>query len=59
MTLAMSHVSYILSAWIVSALAVALYCARLVQRGRRLTKSVPPERRRWMTTDASDTAPQR
>jgi hypothetical protein len=36
MTLAMTHLSYILVAWIVSALAVAAYCARLVHRGRRL-----------------------
>ena len=54
MTLAMTHLSYILVAWIVSALAVAAYCARLVQRGRRLSRAVPAERRRWMTTDAAD-----
>ena len=57
--LALTHAGYILSAWIVSALVVAAYCARLVQRGRRLTRAVPPERRRWMTTDAQDTAPRR
>ena len=59
MTLAMTHLNFILSAWLVSALVVAAYCARLVQRGRRLTKAIPAERRRWMTTDANDTAPRR
>jgi hypothetical protein len=53
MTFAMTHLSYILVAWIVSALAVAAYCARLVQRGRRLSRAVPTERQRWMTTDAA------
>jgi hypothetical protein len=54
MTLAMTHLSYILVAWIVSVVAVAGYCARLVQRGRRLSRAVPAERRRWMTTNATD-----
>ena len=49
----MSHTSYILTAWLVSAGGVALYCARLVQRGRRLTRLVPPERRRWMDSDSA------
>jgi hypothetical protein len=48
-----SHPSYILVAWIVSSLAVALYCLWLVQRGRRLTRSVAPERRRWMSSDVA------
>ena len=54
MTLAMTHASYILTAWIVATVAVAAYCARLVQRGRRLTRAVPAERRRWMTSDTAD-----
>jgi hypothetical protein len=49
---AMSHLSFILTAWIVSAAAIAAYCARLVQRGRRLTRAVPAEHRRWMTSTA-------
>lgn len=48
----MTHTSYILTAWLVSAGAVALYCARLVQRGRHLSRLVPPGRRRWMESDA-------
>ena len=35
----MTHLSYILAAWIVSALAIAAYCARLMQRGRRLSRA--------------------
>jgi hypothetical protein len=54
MTLAMTHLSYILSAWIVSALAIAAYCARLMQRGRRLSRAVPPEHRRWISSDTKD-----
>jgi hypothetical protein len=50
----MTHASYILTAWIVAAVAVAAYCARLVQRGRRLTRAVPSEHRRWMTSDSPD-----
>ena len=53
-TLAMTHASYILTAWIVSVLAIGAYCARLVQRGRQLSRSVPAEHRRWMTSDTSD-----
>jgi hypothetical protein len=49
----MTHASYILTAWIVSCLAVGLYCLMLVQRGRRLTRSVAPERRRWMASDVA------
>jgi heme exporter protein D len=49
----MSHPSYILAAWIVSSLAIAVYCLVLVQRGRRLTRSVAPERRRWMASDVA------
>jgi hypothetical protein len=30
---------------------VAAYCVRLVQRGRKLTRAVPADRRRWMTCD--------
>lgn len=49
----MSHASYILTAWLVSGASVALYCARLVQRGRRLSRAVSPERRRWIDSDGS------
>ena len=48
----MSHPAYILVAWLVPSLAITLYCLMLVQRGRRLTRSVAPERRRWMSSDA-------
>lgn len=49
----MTHSSYILTAWLVSAGAIALYCARLVQRGRQLTRLVAPERRRWIDSDTA------
>jgi hypothetical protein len=50
----MTHASYILTAWIVAAVVIAAYCARLVQRGRRLTRAVPSEHRRWMTSETED-----
>jgi hypothetical protein len=54
LTLAMTHASYIFTAWIVSVLAIGAYCGRLVQRGRRLSRAVPAEHRRWMTSDTTD-----
>jgi hypothetical protein len=50
-TLAMTHLSSILTAWIVSSVIVGAFCLRVVQRGRRLTRSVPPRQRRWMTAE--------
>jgi hypothetical protein len=49
--LAMTHLSSILTAWLVSSAVVGAYCVRLVQRGRRLSRAVPAEKRRWMTAD--------
>jgi hypothetical protein len=44
----MSTTAYIATAWIGTFAAVALYTAVIVRRGRRLSKVVPPEQRRWM-----------
>ena len=38
----------IVGAWLVTFGAVGAYGAAVVLRGRRLSKIVPPEQRRWM-----------
>ena len=43
----MSQMAYMYLGWGISLAVLALYALSLVARGRRLTKSVPPERRRW------------
>lgn len=48
----MSDVGLIATAWIVVAVVLALYSARLLWRGRALSRAVDPDRRRWM--DAKD-----
>lgn len=47
----MTHLGYLLVGWGVSLGAGALYAARLLLRGRRLSAAVPAERRRWMTSE--------
>jgi heme exporter protein CcmD len=44
----MDDAVFVLSAWGISAAALALYAARVLSRGRRLSRRVPEERRRWM-----------
>jgi len=39
---------YIAGGWLVTFGAVAVYAAVLIARGRRLSRQVPPEDRRWM-----------
>jgi hypothetical protein len=43
----MSDFTYILAGWGVTLAVLGFYCASLVLRGRRLSRQVPPERRRW------------
>lgn len=38
---------YIVAGWGVTLGALAVYTLTLALRGRRLSKQVPPERRRW------------
>ncbi len=44
----MSTTAYIVAAWAVSFGAVGGYAVAIIRRGRRLSRQVPPERRRWM-----------
>jgi hypothetical protein len=39
---------YIIAAWAVTFGAVGVYAVAVIRRGRRLSKVVPPEQRRWM-----------
>ncbi len=50
----MTHVGYLVAGWGIAAATFVAYGMSLVLRGRRLAAQVPEERRRWMTTDASD-----
>ncbi|MEX0769067.1 MAG: hypothetical protein WD029_11410 [Microthrixaceae bacterium] len=38
----------IIGAWVVTFGGVGAYAASVILRGRRLSKVVPPEQRRWM-----------
>lgn len=44
----MSTTGYIVAAWVGTFGAVAGYAAWVVRRGRRLSRVVPPEQRRWL-----------
>jgi hypothetical protein len=43
---------YIIASWALVSGSAAIYAVRLVQRGRAMTRGVPAERRRWMSTEA-------
>jgi Heme exporter protein D (CcmD) len=47
MTFAMTHAGYVAVAWGGTFLLVGGYAASLVARGRKLSRQVPPEDRRW------------
>jgi hypothetical protein len=46
-----SHPGYILVSWALVLLSVGGYSLRLLVRGRALSRLVPEDRRRWMTTE--------
>jgi hypothetical protein len=39
--------SYVIAAWVIVLGSIAVYAASVVARGRRLSRQVPPEDRRW------------
>ena len=47
----MNGAGYIVASWALVSLSVAAYALRLVQRGRTMTRRVPNERRRWMSSE--------
>ena len=44
----MSDDTYIAIAWIATFTSVGLYALWVVLRGRKLSKMVPPDERRWL-----------
>lgn len=44
----MTDAGYLIAGWGISLGAMAIYAVRLMVRGRRLTKQVPEDRRRWI-----------
>ena len=40
--------AYIVLAWVAAFGSVGGYAVAVLRRGRRLSRQVPPERRRWM-----------
>lgn len=47
----MNDLGYIIAGWAIGLGVPALYTIWVLVRGRALTQQVPPERRRWMTSD--------
>jgi hypothetical protein len=44
----MSTTGYIITAWAATFGSVAVYAIAVVRRGRKLSRIVPPDQRRWM-----------
>jgi hypothetical protein len=44
----MSDAAYIATAWIATFAAVGAYALWVIRRGRKLSKVVPPDERRWL-----------
>lgn len=44
----MSTTGYVVTAWVVTFGAVGVYAASVIRRGRKLSKVVAADRRRWM-----------
>ena len=45
--LAMTHAGYVAAGWITTAALLGGYAAATIRKGRRLSRVVPPEERRW------------
>ena len=50
----MTHVGYLVAGWGIVLGTFGLYAWSLFRRGRALAARVPADRRRWMTTDATE-----
>lgn len=46
----MTNVGYILAAWLITFAVLGLYTLSVLSRARKLSRQVPPERRRWSAT---------
>lgn len=45
--LAMTDAGYVAAGWIATIALLGGYAAAVIRRGRRLSRAVPPEERRW------------
>ena len=45
--LAMTHAGYVAAGWIATIGLLGGYAAAVIRKGRRLSRIVPPEERRW------------
>ena len=45
--IAMTHAGYIAAGWLATAALIGGYALTVVRRGRKLSRQVPPEERRW------------
>jgi hypothetical protein len=43
----MTHAGYIAAGWLATAALIGGYALTVVRRGRKLSRHVPPEERRW------------
>ena len=46
----MTHVGYILAAWLITVTVLGLYTWSVLSRGRKLTQQVREDRQRWSST---------
>ena len=44
----MSTTGYIITSWVATFGVLIAYAVGILRRGRKLSRQVPPERRRWM-----------
>ena len=44
----MDDAGFIIGGYVLTAASLALYALRLVTKGRRLTRALPDEERRWL-----------
>lgn len=49
----MTHAGYVFAGWGLGLAVIGLYAWSVIRRGRALSRHVPPERRRWLTTDTA------
>ena len=47
----MTHAGYVFAGWGLGLGVIGLYAWSVIRRGRALSRHVPPQRRRWMTSD--------
>ena len=40
--------SYVIAGWVLLIIGFAIYVTRLLLRGRKLARQLPPDERRWM-----------